>query len=357
LIKALLFLPILTTEASPLREAGMESSEEELTRKQKCERLVPMLMLAVVGVLTTSLVVVVFFFFDLQQLYQECTNVYLFNFLLFGSVVLAFIFLGCLALKELPSKKLKTDLLRQRVTSQALAMRVTELEAVHELTSLVNSEMPLSDILDNICRKAMRTLGADQSSFLLYDPDIDKLRCVSVRGLQNDVIKNAPVEVEKSVAGWVIKYGKPLHLDRKSDVTQSGGLVRTHKRISSSLCLPLMVNNKTRGVLNVTLFDPGRKFAESDLNLASIFAENAAIAIDKTGLYERPEKQAKSLNGVINELKSRRQQFLEPETLSALSNLGSATADDFSDTLTAILEKTRLLLREVGGASIQGDIK
>jgi signal transduction histidine kinase len=335
----------------------MGSFEEELTRTRRREWLVPMLMLAVVGVLTASVVVVVFFYSDLQQLYEEYASVYLFNFLLLGFVVLAFIFMGYLALKELSSKKLKAGLIQQRATSRALETRVTELEAVHELTSLVSSEMALFDILDSICKKARKTLGADQSSLFLYDPKTNRLLCVSMWGPENDLVKNAAIQTGKSIAGWVIEHGKPLCLDRESDESQFVGFVKKDKRISSSLCLPLMVKNEARGVLNLTVFDQKKKFAQSDLKLASIFAENAAIAIDKTGLYERLKKQADTMKNIISELKATQDKYVQPETVRALSNLASGMAHDFRSTLSTILEKIQLALREISEASIPENVK
>lgn len=356
ILEFLHFSPILTDE-SPYRSRKMDASEKEVKESRKRGWLLPMLMLGVVGLLTSSVVVMVFFYSDLQQLCEQHAEVYLFNSLLVGFVILALVFMGYLILKELGSKKLKTDLQRQKITSQLLERRVTELEAVHELTSLVNSEMALSEILDNICSKALRTLGADQSSLFLYDPEIGKLRCLSLSGPQNDLVKNAVVEVGKSIAGWVIKHGKPLYLDRDTDERRFNGFVNRDKKISSSLCLPLMVKNETRGVLNLTLFDSKRKFAQSDVKLASIYAENAAIAIDKTGLYQKLKKQTKTMKNVIKELKATQDRSVDRETLRALSNLATGMAHHFSGTLVAILEKIQLVLKEIEGTSVPENAK
>lgn len=335
----------------------MNKSEKNLTDTRKRGWLLPMLMLGVVGLLTASVVVVVFFYSDLQQLLEEHADVYLFNYVLLGFVILALVFTVYLTLKELGSKKLRTDLHRQKITSQLLERRVTELEAVHELTTLVNSELALSEILDNICGKALKTLGADQSSLFLYDPEIGKLRCFSVSGPENDAVKNAVVEVGKSIAGWVIKHGKPLYLDKDTDESQFHGFVKKDRKISSSLCVPLMVKNEARGVLNLTLFDNKKRFTQSDLKLASIYAENAAIAIDKTGLYERLKEQTKTMKNVIRELKATQDRSVNPETLTALSNLSTGMAHHFGTTLLAILEKIQLVLKEIESTSIPENAK
>jgi signal transduction histidine kinase len=335
----------------------MVSFEKELLDNKKRDWLTPLVALGLIALLTALVVVEVFSYSDLQQLIDEQANVYLFNFLLLGFVILACVSMGYLTLKELSSKRLKKDLVKQKITSRVLETRVTELEAVHELTTLVNSEMALFDVLDSICNKAQKTLGADQSSLFLYDPETNRLLCVSVWGPQNDLVKDAVIKAGEGVAGWVIEHRSPLCLDRNADESKFNGFIKKCRKISSSLCLPLVVKNQARGVLNLTLFDQARKFATSDLKLASIFAENAALAIEKTGLYERLEMQAETMKAVIKELKTTQQQSVHPETVSALSNLASGMAHDFGNTLGTILEKIQLLLREISEASIPEKIK
>ncbi|UCB53019.1 MAG: GAF domain-containing protein [Candidatus Zixiibacteriota bacterium] len=335
----------------------MDAFEKELEDSQKRGWLIPMLMLGAVGLLSASVVVIVYFYSDFEELFREYANVYLFNFLLVGFVLLAGIFMGYLILRELGSKKLHANLIRERIASHLLERRVTELEAVRELTSLVNSEIPLSDILDTICKKALTTLHADQCSLFLYDPKIDRLLCVSVFGPKSEMVKESVLETGRSVAGWVIEHGEPLHLDQDIDPSRINGFVNKDRKISSGLCLPLKVNEETRGVLNITLFDQRRKFEESDLKLASIFAENAAVAIDKAGLYERLQAQTKTMKNVIKELKATRDKLVKPETVSALGKLASGMANDFTTTLDAIRDKMQELLREMGGTSIPEDAR
>lgn len=151
------------------------------------------------------------------------------------------------------------------------------------------------------------------------------------------------------------EHGKALLLDEDLNESQFRDFVKKDKTITSSLCVPLMVRNQPRGVLNVTVFDKKRKFGPSDLKLAQIFAENAAIAVDKAGLYEEFKKQSKTLKNIINELKSTQDQADERERLRALGNLASGMSHDFSSILTAILTQTRLLSKELEEEPIPED--
>jgi len=356
-IKFFRFLPILISGSINLSAgAKMDSFEKELKKVQRRDWQIWILMITVFLILAAFIVLVIFYS-DLQQLYEDHIDAYMFNFLLLGFVSLSLLFIGYVVLKELAVKKLQKDLMEHRIASQVLEQRLKDLQAVFEVTTLVNSEMVLSGVLDTISSKALRTLGGDQSSLFLYDPQIGKLRCVSVWGPQSDLVKNAEVEVGQSVAGWVLQHGKPLHLGEDLNESKFPHFIRKEKKITSSLCVPLMVKNKPKGVLNISLFDNRKKFTETDLKLVSIFAENAAISIEKAELYEKLKNQTETLKNTIEQLKATQDRLIQSEKLRALGNLASGMSHDFNNILAAILGRTQLLLRGVKTAEIPEEVK
>lgn len=304
-----------------------------------------------------TFIVLVIFYSDLQPRYEEQIGAQTFTFLLLGFVALSLLFVEYAVLKEVAIKKLQRDLIEQRIGSQVLEQRFRDVQAAFEVTTLVNSEMELSRILDTISSKALRILGGDQSSLLLYDPEIDKLRCVSVWGPQSHLIKNQVMEVGKSVAGWVMKHGKPLQLGENLNESQFPGFIKKDRKITSSLCVPLMVKNKAKGVLNISLFDKKKKFTETELKMVCIFAENAAASIEKAELHGKLKEQTKILKDTVVELKTAQDRLIQPQTLRALSNLVGGMAQSFNKTSTNILYEIQLLLREMAGVSVPENTK
>jgi signal transduction histidine kinase len=329
----------------------MDTFEKELRKIQRRDWHIWILTLTVFLILTTFIVLVIFYS-DLQRLYEDQIDAQMFNFLLLGFVALSLLFIGYVVIKEIALKKLHRDLIAQNMDSQLLERKVSELQAVQELTSVVNSEMMLSEVFDTITTKALSTLGGDQCSLFLYDPDIDKLRCFSVWGPKSDRVKDATVEVGKSVAGWVIEHGEPLFLSGDLKGGQFREVVKKDNKITSSLCLPLKIKDETKGVLNISMLEEGKAFSQSDLKLAAKFAEQAAVAIDKAGLYEKLKKQTKTLKNIIKEMNATQDRSIEPDTIRALSNLASGMAHDFTRTLSDILEKTSLIEQRLQKISI-----
>jgi signal transduction histidine kinase len=346
------FLPITTYEFYHLLGVKMDTFEQELKRIQRRDWQIWILMLTVLLILTTFIVLVVFYS-DLRRLYEEQIDARMFNFLLLGFVVLSLLFIGFVVLKEMSLKRLQRELMAQQVASRRLERHLAEFQTVHDLTNLVNSEMILSDVFDAITSKALSTLGGDQCSLFLLDPEIGKLRCVSVWGPKSERVRDAIVDVGKSVAGWVIEHGEPLYLDGDLKDGPFRELVKKDKKINSSLCLPLKVKDETKGVLNISLFGEEKKFSQSDLKLASKFAEHAAIAVDRAGLYDKLKKQTKTLRSMIKEMGANQGELAEPGTLRALSNLACGMAHDFTNSLTTILDKIELTLEGVEGMSTE----
>ena len=324
----------------------MGAFQGELRRAQRRDWQLWSLTIFLFLIFVTFIVLIVFYS-DLQETYAEQIDAYMFNFLLVGFVALSLLFLGYVVIKEMSIKKLQRGLVGQTIASQVLQKRLSELAGLFEVSNLVNSQLELSAILDIISSRALKCLGGDQSSLFLYDPREDRLRCASVWGPESELVRNAEIEIGKSVAGWVMQHGKPLHLGEDLEAYHFSDFVEKQRKITSSLCVPLMVKKRPKGVLNVNLMSGDRKFTENDLKLVSIFAENAAIAIEKAELYEELRKKTETLEKTIGELKSTQEQLIQSEKLRALGDLASGVAHDFNNILAVILGRTQLLLRRV----------
>lgn len=274
-------------------------------------------------------VVVLVFYSDVSELYRRDIGDYSLTILLVGFLGLCLLSLSYVVIKEKSIKRLRIRLVEEKALSKALERQFQELKALFSVSCLVNSKVELSSILDTICENVVSSLGADQSSLMFYSPQDKKLRCIAACGTDSDLVRGKEVDEGKSVAGWVVKHNKPLLLEDNLADYDFSGFVKKDRRITCSLCVPLKVNEVVKGVLNVNLLRQKRRFTETDLQLLCIFAENAAVAIEKASLYE--------------ELKGKVNQLIDSQKLGAVGEITSGVAHDLNNLLSVVIGRAQLL--------------
>jgi adenylate cyclase len=249
------------------------------------------ILLITVFVISTVFIVYLIFYSDLSKSFEETQNIFSFNFLFLGYAGLSLFLIAYIILRELSIRSLRRSLLEDKINlSTTLEKHYEKLKALFAVSTMVNSEVELSKVFDMISRTALNCLAGDQSSLMIYDEQKGKLYCASAHGKEIEKVKNASVDPGKSVCGWVVKHGNSLLLSpEKINNYAFSDLIKKERTITSALCVPLRVKGKIKGVLNVNSLNKDRKFTEEDLNLLSIFADNAAISIERAGLSKKYE--------------------------------------------------------------------
>jgi signal transduction histidine kinase/ActR/RegA family two-component response regulator len=281
-------------------------------------------------------VVALLFYSDVYELYRSDIGDYTLTILLVGFLGLCLLSLSYVVIKEKSIKALRVRLMEEKALSCVLERQLQELKALFRVSCLVNSKVELPSILDTICENAISCLDADQSSLMFYSPGDRKLRCIAACGTDCDLVKGKEIDEGKSVAGWVVKHNKPLLLEDNLSDYGFSGFVQKDRRIRCSLCVPLKVNQVVKGVLNVNLLRQKRRFAETDLQLLCIFAENAAVAIEKASLYEE-------LKGQVNQL-------IDSQKLGAVGEITSGVVHDLNNLLSVVIGRAQLLLGRTNDA-------
>ena len=276
-------------------------------------------------VFITSLV----FYSDIREFYEEEMGGYSFNLLFIGFLGLSLLFLAYIITQGISLRGLRTKLIEERTTADALGRQFQELKDLFKVSCGINSKIDLATILDTITKDIVLCLKADQSSLMFYNPNTNRLECISAYGLDSDKIKGRELELGQSITGWVVKNNQALLLQDDVDPSKYNGFVEKDRNITSALCIPLRANGLIKGVLNVNLINRQRRFNETHLELLSIFAETAGIAIERASLHQ--------------ELKERMNQLIETEKFKAVGKLISALMHDFNNFLSIIIGRAQLL--------------
>src|SRR5690606_30432808 len=116
-----------------------------------------------------------------------------------------------------------------------------------------------------------RAFLPDTVSLMLLDENQERLVMVAQRGLSPRAVLGTEVSLEDSIAGQVVREGRPQLL--------LGGLKGTNYEqlargglIGSAMSVPLTVQRRTIGVLNVNRRQGRSNYTESDAQLLHVFA-------------------------------------------------------------------------------------
>jgi len=172
-----------------------------------------------------------------------------------------------------------------------------------EISSWISSVQDLDNLLELILESAAQMMNAKASSLLLLDRDTNTLYFKAATGDKKKEIKKFRIKLGQGIAGSVAKSGKPLLI---SDVRKDK---RWYPEISeyiafetrSIACVPLKIDNKIIGVVQVVDKLDASPMIERDLYLLGEFAGLAALAIANARMIERVKKENTRLKAVLVE--------------------------------------------------------
>jgi len=208
-----------------------------------------------------------------------------------------------------------------------------------ETSSIVNSSLNLAEVLSLIMRYVNRVANSVASTLMLLDDKTGELVFSVPSGPKAGKLIDIRIPPGKGIAGWVVERERPVLVPNAKedprfypDIDKISGL-----ETKSILCLPLKAKTKLMGVLEVINKADGTAFTEEDSMLLSIFAYNAAAAIENARLYsELKESLEKELQ--------MQKKLAEYEKFRALGQMASGVAHDFNNLLMHIQGNTSLML-------------
>lgn len=173
-----------------------------------------------------------------------------------------------------------------------LRQRVQELTVLYSIGKSVSSLLDLEELLVRIVEAGVYITRAEEGFLLLRDQNANELYLRAAKNLGEQRAQKLRMPIDDSLAGQVIRTGKPIRLDKMGADAHlkivTGFLVR------AILQVPLLVGNQVIGVLAVDNQQSERTFSENDQYLLSALADYAAIAIDNARLYQQVKRSEQS---------------------------------------------------------------
>jgi signal transduction histidine kinase len=209
----------------------------------------------------------------------------------------------------------------QRASAEADERKaLQQLRRLHDVTETSLANLPLTRLFENVLSKVREAVGSDMSIVLLLDEKTNELFVAAGDGVAVNSLRQFRLRVGESLAG---RAAAERQLIIAQDAIRDSS-IRPHLRalgFQTLLAIPLLARDRLIGVLEIGLTS-NREFSEDEIDFIQLVAQQVAIAIENSSLYEETRE--------ANRIKDR---FL------------SIASHELRTPLTAILGWTEMLKR------------
>jgi diguanylate cyclase (GGDEF)-like protein/PAS domain S-box-containing protein len=173
---------------------------------------------------------------------------------------------------------------RQRVRT------LNALRAIMNEVSVVSMELELNDLLRNILQRAIELLHAHDGELALYDETYHDLEVLVTYNL-NPEFQGKRQALSEGIMGRVATTRQPLIVDHNHELNDRGP-ASSEFGPHVTLAVPLLAGPRLIGVISVGDTDINRTFTQDDVQIFSLFAQQATISIQNARLFEDAQRRA-----------------------------------------------------------------
>lgn len=162
-----------------------------------------------------------------------------------------------------------------------------------EISKALMSETNLSRLTQLVLETAQQESGANRVSLMLPDPERQELIVAAAIDLDKKVLTDTRLKIEQRLAERAVESKEPILVNGKSDSWPFSPLEdgRDEPPAGSAVCVPLMIQNRVVGVLNVGRPADAPPFQQEDVDLLSILCGQVAVALENARLFEQTQRE------------------------------------------------------------------
>jgi HD-GYP domain-containing protein (c-di-GMP phosphodiesterase class II) len=170
-------------------------------------------------------------------------------------------------------------------------VKVTQMATLMELGTLLNSTLRKDEIRRRSIEAITELVDAEVGSLLLVDEAMNELYFEVALGDEDKqkAIKEIRLKIGEGIAGWVAAENRPVLIN---DVQNDPRFYKTADKKSkfvtrNMVCAPVTSKGRVLGVLQAMNKLNDRKFTSDDLKALESLANQVAIAIENSMLYDK----------------------------------------------------------------------
>ena len=198
------------------------------------------------------------------------------------------------AIQDITRLSRSIDKLQQGV-SENLNLRRSQITALVGIGSVINSSLGKERVLEEVMDSLIALLRAERGFLMLRHPS-GELRPQIARGIAHINLIEEAFAFSRTIVRRVAETCQPvLTTNAQEDPRFEDQVSVAAYQLRSIMCAPLKIKDQLIGVLYVDNRARTGMFRDSDLELISAFANQAAVAIDNARLFDDLQKSNRDL--------------------------------------------------------------
>lgn len=185
--------------------------------------------------------------------------------------------------------------------------------AVYRVAQSLGATLDLDEVLNNVMDAVIELTGAKRGFLMLLEANTDQLSLRAARNIAQETLDADDMEVSRTLIQSVVAGGEGVvTTDAQSDPRFAEQESVVFYNLRSVLCAPLKTRGKIIGVIYVDNRAKSGIFEKDDLELLTVFAAQAAVAIENARLYTQTDqalaagvKELETLSQIDHDLTAR----------------------------------------------------
>lgn len=177
----------------------------------------------------------------------------------------------------------------ERGAEEVSSTRLKGFYALEQVYKAIAPVLDREELYETILMKSSELVGAECGSLMILDNKNKVLSIKAARGMEKSLADGLKVKVGEGISGSIAAKGVPVIVKDIEDEVPSWKN-RPRYRTKSFISIPLKLENRVIGVINVADKLSGGAFSEEDLHLLLSFSNYASIAIERGAYYSMSEE-------------------------------------------------------------------
>ena len=220
-----------------------------------------------------------------------------------------------------------------------LANSLQQQTATADVLKIISrSAFDLPTVLDALIETATRMSDADQGAITReIEGAFFRAANYGYSSALSDFIRNTPVQMDRSsIAGRALVEGRIVQIsDVKADPEYTFSPALDSGDFRTALGVPMLRDGVPIGALSLTRKDV-RPFTDKQIELASTFADQAAIAIENVRLFDEVQGRTRELAASLEDLRTTQDRLVQTQKLASLGQLTAGIAHEIKNPLNFV---------------------